>query len=480
MGNSLKIDKPLVKLFQVTNDLFYILDVNSNHIVKVNKNIFDYFDNNDESFLSDNDKMILDKLVNQGLFAKIDAFELEHGMSKNLQDLLDNNLHSITLQVTQNCNFRCEYCAYSGSYINRVHSNKRMTWDTAKQAIDFLHSHSRDAQKISIAFYGGEPVLEFELIKKVVEYVSSKFMDKVVRYNMTTNATLLNEEKIKFFMDNNFYLSFSIDGPEHIHNKHRVYANGKTTFNDVMEKLRYIQENYPDKIENILINAVFNNSSSIKEVIEFFKNDTRVNNIINQINFVNECDLVDKRFVIENFDNYRYSEYDRFKLFLGLLNKISLDTVSDMSKIYVSRIINHVHKRHIGTIFQEKAHPAGPCIPGYGRLFVDVDGKLFPCERVSEASPIMEIGTLNDGINIEAARHMLNIAKVTDKACRKCWAFYYCSQCITKADGIDEISKTKRLEQCKESKFSAHELIEDYIVLRLLKCDFDAIFGAFV
>ena len=73
--------------------------------------------------------------------------------------------------------------------------------------------------------------------------------------------------------------------------------------------------------------------------------------------------------------------------------------------------------------------PSGPCIPGQLRLFVNVHEQLFPCERVSERSPAMCIGTLDDGFNLENAQKILNVGKLTEESCKNCWCFRYCTLC---------------------------------------------------
>lgn len=89
-------------------------------------------------------------------------------MTELLDDILDVNIESINLQVTQNCNLRCEYCPYTGNfYNNRRHTNKSMSFELVKRGIDFLYNHSMNCEVVNVAFYGGEPLLEFELIKKV-------------------------------------------------------------------------------------------------------------------------------------------------------------------------------------------------------------------------------------------------------------------------------------------------------------------------
>jgi organic radical activating enzyme len=100
------------------------------------------------------------------------------------------------LQVTQQCNLRCQYCAYSGAYYNRTHNSARMSFETAKRAIDFLLARSHESDHVHVGFYGGEPLLEFDLIKRCVDYVKKSVEGRSITFGITTNATLLNDEKI--------------------------------------------------------------------------------------------------------------------------------------------------------------------------------------------------------------------------------------------------------------------------------------------
>ena len=155
-----------------------------------------------------------------------------------MESLYENNLNTIILQVTQNCNLRCQYCVYSGSYINRVHNNKRMSVEVAKQAIDFLVKHSENSKEISIGFYGGEPLLEVPLIREVVDYAEGVFSGKKLLFNMTTNATLLNIETAKYLYEKKFNVTISLDGPKATHVSNRIFANSnKGTFDAVMQNL---------------------------------------------------------------------------------------------------------------------------------------------------------------------------------------------------------------------------------------------------
>ena len=148
-------------------------------------------------------------LKEQGYFSTESYIkEVRHIYSDYLSVFLARKLTKITVQLTQNCNFRCKYCIYSETHNTRQrsHSTERMTWETAKKAIDFLREHSVDSPEVNIGFYGGEPLLEFPLLKKAVEYSEQQFEGKKLTFNITTNGTLLNDEMIYFFQEHDVWM----------------------------------------------------------------------------------------------------------------------------------------------------------------------------------------------------------------------------------------------------------------------------------
>ena len=106
-----------------------------------------------------------------GLLHETILNDIEHPETENLEMLSNHYIEYLILQVTQQCNLRCKYCAYSGNYYNREHSSERMSFDIAKKAIDFYLERSDSANELRLGFYGGEPLLEYELIKKCVDYI---------------------------------------------------------------------------------------------------------------------------------------------------------------------------------------------------------------------------------------------------------------------------------------------------------------------
>lgn len=118
-------------------------------------------------------------------------------------------------------------------------------------------------------------------------------------------------------------------------------------------------------------------------------------------------------------------------------------------------------------------HPGGPCIPGLQRLFVNVDGDFYPCERINEESSMMKIGNIEQGFNFDMAKKILNIGQITASSCKKCWAFRFCTSCAVYSDEGDKLSSEKRLKRCNAIRNSVEKYFVEYCTLKLLKFDFD-------
>ena len=91
----------------------------------------------------------------------------------------------------------------------------------------------------------------------------------------------------------------------------------------------------------------------------------------------------------------------------------------------------------------------GPCIPGGRKIFVNVDGDIFPCEKVNELSDNMKIGNVYSGFNFEKCSKLLNIANLTEEECKKCWAGRLCYLCCLFCEKNGELSRSERLSNCK-------------------------------
>ena len=157
----------------------------------------------------------------------------------------NRNLIALSLNVTHACQLRCDYCYLSHFYPEMA---SKMSFETAKKAIDKLFDWKAISETVDsnpklnykIGFFGGEPLLNFKLIKEVVKYVTS--LSSQFKFSLTTNGVGVTSEIAGFLAKHNFSLILSVDGPKEIHNHHRKYANGKGSFDDVMRGLNYLKD----------------------------------------------------------------------------------------------------------------------------------------------------------------------------------------------------------------------------------------------
>ncbi|TYQ15068.1 UNVERIFIED_CONTAM: uncharacterized protein Cloal_1474 [Acetivibrio alkalicellulosi] len=474
-------ERPFIHLFY-TKGGYYIFDVNTNAIIKVEKKEYNLLEdllnkntllNNDFIYEEYKENAKIISLKEKGYLSSKKTKEIIHPISDILEYYLSSKIKMIILQVTQQCNLRCEYCAYSGSYINRKHKNVRMSFETAKKGIDFLIDNSKDIDEVNVGFYGGEPLLEFELVKKAILYAEEVAEGKKITFSFTTNGTLFTKEVIEFLMKHDVSITISLDGPKEVHDMNRKFAvSGCGTFEKITDNLEFFKNNYPEYFKKILFNAVIDYKSSFSCLSEFFTSYDVLKDSYLITSEVSDEYSLEQRNRNEDYDVQL--SYEMFKMYLAKLNRIDNKNVSKLVTSYFDNlrkkmITDRLRKESVN----DKGHHGGPCVPGAQRLFMDVDGNLFPCERVSEESDVMRIGHINNGFDYNKIRNLLNIGKITEANCIDCWAFDYCSLCATFADELDELSAKKKLSYCQSVRYSLEDQLKDYCMLNEFGCSFD-------
>lgn len=450
----------------------YMFDTNANAFIILNEDLYTDLGKYVRSGYKDITPAI-EKLKDRGYLKDRADFEMVHPMDSTLEYSLERCIGTIALQVTQGCNLRCKYCAYSGSYDNRVHSSKRMSKEIAFKAIDFLFEHSIDRDRVSLGFYGGEPLLELDLIKECVDYAKKKSIGKELMFNITSNATLITDEVLEFLYDNEFSLTVSLDGDQQAHDKNRVFAaNSEGTFSVVMQVLEKLQTRHPDYMERVHINAVIDPTTNFDCTSNFFCDYETVKDFYVQANLISEYYRKDE---VATDEEYREKfSYEIFKMYLQKLGRLEEESISKLvSHGFQSLKEIHDKTKISSSLTLKRDHHSGPCVPGIQRLFVDVEGNLYPCERVSEASKAVRMGHIYTGFDIDKARALLNIGRLTEKECKQCWAFRFCSACAVQADDLENLSAEKKLQNCAMIRGHIDNMMRDYCVLRDLGCNFD-------
>lgn len=459
--------KPFIHLLRSPNS-GYFFDVNRNEIVPVDDEVFEYLlsqqENIDLPEISLTARNHIDNLKNEGYLSPHKVQKIEHPEIVNLHEALDNGLGMICLQVTQKCNLRCEYCIYSetNNKKQRTHSNKNMSFEVAKQAVKFLFDHSKDSETINIGFYGGEPLIALSLIKQIVEYSEILFEGRDILFNMTTNATLLTPDVVDYLFLHNVTITISLDGPKEIHDKHRRFKD-VGSFDRLLNNVNYIATKYPEKINEMFISMVIDRENDFDDINSVFEKYPIFRQMKLQVSTIDETYSEEKIKVSEK--HIIKSEYNTFIGLLHMFGRLEKKYVSPIVLKSVSELFDEKLKMDSYCSLPNIACPGGPCVAGNRRLFCDVNGNLFPCERVSESSSINKIGVLNDGFDFDAIKRIMNVAAVTKDQCINCWAFAHCTQCIRGANGDDHIDKDIRLSNCNATKAEVDYFLRNAIMI---------------
>ena len=445
---------PIIKSFIIHNNYFYY-DYVSNYIYKItkeqyaeiqmlNKVGFDSYLKLKRNTIEYNDviRLIRAHKINGTVIETLD-----HQFTDECLDIASRCISKLQLQVTRNCNFNCRYCTYTRqSHIGRIHEEINMNWNIARSAIDFLFEHSTDVNEVFVNFYGGEPFLNFSLIKSTTEYAKNKFLFKKINFAAITNGSIMSQQIIDFLIENDFVLIISFDGDAEIQNRHRKFLNDNSDTYAIIyrniQNLRKTSQDYFDR--NVKFNAVkFLDENSQKIYDYFYKEFGKQHEMVNIIN-------ADMQGV-----DYNYSIYN---LVREVKNKMIVYDKQDQALENFKTIYSD--KRYVKNNWVYRAN----CIPGSQHLLVNVFGDFYPCEKVPEIE-ITKVGDIKRGFDFNRVQKMLNIHAFACEDCKKCWAIRYCKMCICHC--IDPITQNISInairKNCRDTKNETLDMFKKII-----------------
>lgn len=375
----------------------------------------------------------LSSLVSNGYFNDKKRNRADRVSKDNFYNGLSSNLILIT---TEECNLRCKYCVYSDSYADKkTYSSKIMKKETAKRAMDLffeLHQEKvkrgyKDEPKIN--FYGGEPLLNFELVKETVAYARQIGMDQA-EFLITTNGTVMNDEIIDFLAKNNFLVSFSLDGNEFNHNRNRVNVEGKPTHQTVFKNIIKYHDRLKLYKRNSVINITccFDDYTDMIRVTDFFEEmSSRVDNlnvIYNKIyeidtSYYDDCEERYKNNADISKNTYSESVNHLFqKYYIEEKNK---EIPKSVKSIFTSYYIIKNRKKGILDFHQGNA-----CIIG-DKICVSPDENIYICEKANQE---VNIGNLKDGLDFDKINTIYNkYFSIRDQHCAECPINRLCDVC---------------------------------------------------
>ena len=197
---------------------------------------------------------IIAELSRYGLIVPVENDDMTLLEEKRKVHVLPPGLETLYLIVADDCNLACGYCFILNN-MPEDYRSRRMSFATAKAAIDMYFGNlvrnppGYEKLRKTIYFYGGEPLLNFRLIKQVVEYLEHQYKDQIsemgekFRMSIVTNGTLISKEIAQFVAARgNFDIAISLDGQEESHNKKRPFINGKGSFEKAIRGLEILKQ----------------------------------------------------------------------------------------------------------------------------------------------------------------------------------------------------------------------------------------------
>lgn len=366
--------------------------------------------------------------------------------------------------VTTACNMSCIYCQANNG---KNGFSSYMTKEMAEKAVDI--ALQSPAHYLNFEFQGGEPLLNFDIIKHIVLYAEEHKGTHEIDYNVVTNLTLLNNQILDFFYEYKFGISTSIDGNQTIHNNNRPFKDGEGTFNKVVDSIKKIRD------KGLCVGAIQTTTRAAleypKEIVQAYR-DLGFDSI-----FIRPLTPLGK--AIMHWDEIGYTPEEFISFYINAIeelikiNKSGIFMIENHSSILLKRIygefVNYMELR-------------SPCGAGIGQLAYYADGNVFTCD---EGRMLHEMGnnafclgnvfdsSYSDIINNSVCKTVCASSILeTIPTCCDCVYQPYCGTCpvVNYAKSNDIIEKEPRGYRCK-----IYSGMLDYLFKQILNNDEDTI-----
>ena len=349
-------------------------------------------------------KQTINDLIENGILKNT----IENNIKKTLARYDINIINSIDLLISEDCNLACKYCyVKNGQYQGK---SDLMFVDIGKKAVDFLIQKSGDRNDLFLCFFGGEPLLNFEVLKAVVTYALEKgeTNNKLFHFTMTTNGILLTDDIVEFIGKHRFKVTISIDGDKTSHNKNRPIPKRGDSYTTLINNLKKLDRHHV--------------SYAARTTVSSYTKDKVADN------FEHLASLGFKRIHIEN----AYSP--KGKAFFSKADDIE-ETKNQFSLI-AEKIIEKIESKMVSDIepnpfplkkIVNKRKTTRSCLAGLGYVAVDVRGDIYLCHRLVGEKDFLLGNVVNGHYKTNLLQKMVSELDVDNReSCKKCWARYIC------------------------------------------------------
>ena len=316
---------------------------------------------------------------------------------------------ALCLHIAHDCNLACQYCfAEEGEYHGR---RALMSFEVGKKALDFLIANSGNRRNLEVDFFGGEPLMNWEVVKQLVEYGRSKEKEynKNFRFTMTTNGVLLNDEIMEYCNREMSNVVLSLDGRKEVNDKMRPFRGGKGSYDLIVPKFQKFAEMRGDKDYYVRGTFTRHNLDFSKDVMEFADLGFRSMSI--------------EPVVAAPEEEYAIREEDLPQI---------MEEYDRLAEEYLKR---KKEGRGFNFFHFNIDLNQGPCVAkrlsgcGSGTEYLAVTpwGDLYPCHQFVGQEEFL-LGNVDTGVTNERIRDEFKLCNVYAKdKCRDCFARFYCS-----------------------------------------------------
>ena len=396
------------------------MDVNSGAIHIVDEVVYDMLPLYQEHSLEEIKTLLQDRYTADEIGeAAGEIEELKNAGVLFTEDIYENYLmdfkkrptvvKALCLHIAHDCNLACKYCfAEEGEYHGR---RELMSYETGRQALDFLIANSGNRRNLEVDFFGGEPLMNWQVVKDLVAYgrEQEKLYDKKFRFTLTTNGVLLDDEVMEFANREMSNVVLSIDGRKEIHDRMRPSRNGKGSYDLIVPKFQKLAESR--KQTNYYVRGTFTRNN-----LDFSEDVLHLADLgFQQISVEPVVAAPDEPYAIRMEDVPAIcEEYD----------KLAAEMVKRKKE---GRDFNFFHFMIDLTGGPCVAKRLSGCGSGTEYLAVTPWGDLYPCHQFVGMEQFL-MGNVYDGVKNTELRDEFKCCNVYAKEkCRKCFAKFYCS-----------------------------------------------------
>jgi len=339
--------------------------------------------------------------------------------------------HLAVVISTLRCNQSCKYCHASRTDMDRVDTD--MSMETAKKVVD--HAMQTPSPYLNFEFQGGEPTVNMDIIKFVVEYSreKNKVEKKILDHSLVTNMTYMNEENAEWLMDNNILLCTSLDGTAEVHNFNRTWVPGSSAYDIVLKWIKYFNQKYIDKGKDpelwhvdALMTTTSKTMSHWKEIIDLYV-ELGIRNI--HLRPLNPFGFAHKTWRAIGYSRAEYMDfYERCLDYIIQLNQQGTQICEGTASVFLKKMLTPTDPN-----FVDIRSPVGS---GTGQIAYNYDGTIYPSDEGRMVSAmgdeIFRLGTVDDTPMEVALTHptvrALAVASLVDTLpqCSTCWNAPYC------------------------------------------------------